>query len=127
MREPTWLSESFLLAVQEQLIIDFGGGGGLRDYARLEAALARPRQAFAYGVSDLPTLAAQYAGAIIMGHPFVDGNKRVGLLAAFTFLEVNGLTVAADEITTALNTLALAAGDMTEAAYADWLRNSCVS
>ena len=125
MKEPRWLSRSFFLAVHDRLVAEYGGAGGLRDADRLEAAVSRPRQSFSYGVTDLPELAGQYAGAIIIGHPFIDGNKRVGFVAAVTFLELNGLHFHADEVETTIKTLAFAAGELGEVAYVEWLRVSC--
>jgi death-on-curing protein len=77
-------------------------------------------------VTELHVLAGQYANAIVMGHPFLDGNKRVGFVAALTFLELNGQSFHADEADATLRTLALAAGEMSEADYAEWLRASCL-
>ena len=126
MKEPRWLSRSFLMAVHDRLVADFGGATGLRDADRLEAALSRPRQSSGYGVTELHVLAGQYANAIVMGHPFLDGNKRVGFVAAVTFLELNGQSFHADEADATLRTLALAAGEMSETDYAEWLRVSCL-
>lgn len=55
-------------------------------------------------------------------HPFIEGNKRAGFVVAVLFLELNGYAFHATEVDAALRTLALAAGELTEAAYADWLR-----
>jgi death-on-curing protein len=79
----------------------------------------------AYGSPSLPELAAAYAAGIIKNHPFLDGNKRTGFMMGSGFLELNGLEFFASEADAVIKTLALAAGELTEAAYAEWLsRNS---
>ena len=55
-------------------------------------------------------------------HPFLDGNKRTGFIVAVTFLELNGLRFGANERDATVRTLALAAGEMSEAAYSVWLK-----
>ena len=64
-------------------------------------------------------------GGIIKNHPFLDGNKRTGFLAAALFLECNGQSFSSSEQDVVLKTLGLAAGEVSEADYADWLRLSC--
>lgn len=55
-------------------------------------------------------------------HPFVDGNTRTCFIATVVFLELNGYAFHASEVDAALQTLALAAGEVSEAAYSDWLK-----
>lgn len=77
----------------------------------------------AYGEGDICALAAAYAGGIARNHPFVDGNKRTGFVAAALFLRENGLRLVAPEPEAAVMMLALAAGDMPEEGFAAWLRD----
>jgi death-on-curing protein len=77
-----WLGEGVLLAVHEQQIAEHGGSPGIRDRGLLESALAQPQNKPAYGAVDAAALAAAYAWGIARNHPFIDGNKRVALLAA---------------------------------------------
>ena len=88
----------------------------------LDSALGRPQHRFAYGQPTLFDLAASYAFGLVKNHPFVDGNKRIGFATAVLFLELNGLRFTAPEVEVVLNTLALAAGEMSEAAYAAWMK-----
>ncbi len=74
---------------------------------------------------ELVDLAAAYALGIVKNHPFLDGNKRAGFMAAALFLEVTGLRFEAPEEEVVLQTLALAAGEIDQAAYAAWLKASC--
>jgi len=123
--EPRWISREVCLAVHDMLLSQYGGCTGLRDGGLLESALARPLQMQAYGSPSLPELAAAYAAGIIRNHPFLDGNKRTGFMMGSGFLELNGLEFFASEADAVIKTLALAAGELREAAYAEWLsRNS---
>lgn len=110
----------------EQLA-EHGGLMGLRDRGLLESALARPRNAWTYGETDLAELAALYAGGICRNHPSSDGNKRAAFLAAFTFLFINGQLVDAREGEVAAFTMGLAGGEIDERVYAAWLRDNLVS
>ena len=111
-----------LLAAHEQSLAQFGGSGGLRDEGLLDSALHRPLNLLAYGKPSPFDLAASYAFGIIKNHPFVDGNKRTGFIAAVVFLELNGYDFRASEVDATLQTLALAAGETSEAAFSKWLK-----
>jgi death on curing protein len=110
--------------LHEMMLSQHGGAEGLRDDHLLESALAKPRQLFAYGNPTMADLAASYAAGVVKNHPFVDGNKRTGFMLGAGFLERNGFVFTATEAEAALRTLALAAGDLSEAGYAQWLRAS---
>ncbi|MEM7766830.1 MAG: type II toxin-antitoxin system death-on-curing family toxin [Pseudomonadota bacterium] len=124
MTEPVWLPKAFFLRVHDQQIAQHGGLPGLRDEGLLESAILRPCNAFSYGETDTCTLAAMYAGGIIQNHPFLDGNKRTGFVAYLTFLKANGLELTAPMADRLAQTLMLAASEIDEAAYADWLKRS---
>jgi len=70
-------------------------------------------------------LAAEYALGIVKNHPFLDGNKRAGFMAAYIFLGANGQELDASEAEAVLKTLALAAGEIGAGEYAEWLKASC--
>lgn len=120
-----WLLEAVVRAVHAEQLAAHGGGAGVRDPGLLASALARPRHLAQYGQPDAFALAAAYAWGIIRNHPFVDGNKRTGFLAAYVFLDCNGWELTASEAEVAAVVLALAAGDMDEAAFAAWLGRHC--
>ena len=122
MRKPQWLLRETVLALQERLLAEFGGLGGIRDAGLLDSALARPQQLLAYGQPSLFDLAAAYAFGLVRNHPFLDGNKRIAFATAVLFLELNGRRFIAPESEAALKTLALAARELDEADYAAWLR-----
>ena len=115
-------------AIHFDQLREHGGLAGLRDEGALEAALARPRQRWAYGRKvDLAALAAAYAYGLARGHPFRDGNKRVAFVTMLVFLELNGRQFTAPEEDVVRTMTALAADDLSEAALARWLRRSDVT
>ncbi len=124
MKEPLWLDRTDCLAIHETMLAQYGGLAGVRDDNMPESAIARPHHLFAYGKPEFPDLAAAYAAGIIRNHPFLDGNKRTGLMAGMAFLELNGLAFAAAEVDAVVQTLALAAGALNEAGYAAWLKKN---
>jgi death on curing protein len=67
-------------------------------------------------------LAAAYAYGIARNHPFVDGNKRTALVAARTFLILNGVDLKATQDDKVLTFLNLAEGAISEEELADWIR-----
>jgi death-on-curing protein len=83
-----FLSIAEILDIHERLLADSGGASGVRDLGALESAASQPHAAF--GGRDLyPDLVAKAAVlcfSLVMNHPFVDGNKRVGHAAMETFL-----------------------------------------
>jgi death on curing protein len=124
MKKPEWVLRETVLILHEQSLAQFGGSVGIRDEGLLDSALARPQNAFAYGKPTLFTVAASYAFGLVKNHPFIDGNKRIAFVTAVLFLELNGLVFQAGEVDAAVRTLALAAGEVSEAEYADWLKGS---
>jgi death on curing protein len=125
MKEPTWVLREVVLLAHEQSLAQFGGAAGLRDEGMLDSALGKPLSLFAYGKPTLFDLAASHAAGIVRNLPFIDGNKRTGFLVAVVFLELNGLRFGASEVEAALKTLALAAGELSEASFATWLQANC--
>lgn len=124
MAEIVWLLEATVRAIHYRQLAEHGGSGGLRDEGLLLSALARPQNVLAYGEPppDLASLAAAYAFGIARDHPFVDGNKRMALVAARTFLLLNGVDLKASQDEKYLTFLSLAQGKLTEANLADWIR-----
>jgi death-on-curing protein len=115
------LPETVLL-LHEQLIAQFGGSPGVRELSLLESALSRPRHRQSYANATVFELAACYAFGLVKNHPFVDGNKRIAFTVAVLFLELNRRRFVAPEADAVVQTLALAAGETSERAYAEWLK-----
>jgi death-on-curing protein len=124
MKVVHWIGREECLALHDMMLSQYGGLPGLRDASLLESALARAPHLLSYGKPTLCDLAASYACGIIKDHPFNDGNKRTGFMLAAGFLELNGMEFHATEADAVLRTLALAAGEMSEAHYAAWLREN---
>jgi death-on-curing protein len=119
-----WLEADELVAIHAELVAEFGGAPGLRDRGQVESAAARPKHLASYGQPTVFELAAAYAFGLARNHPFVDGNKRIALVAAFTFLELHGWNVSAEEPAAVLVFLDLAAGEVEEQQLAVWLREN---
>lgn len=119
-----YLSIEQIEALHDSQVDAYGGAGGLRDRAGLESAVARPAMTFGGEdlYSDLAAKAAALMHSLVMNHPFVDGNKRVGAQAALVFILVNEseLNVSSDELVE--TTLALARGELDAESLAIWFR-----
>jgi death-on-curing protein len=124
VKGPVWLRKEAVLAMHDRVLAEHGGSAGMRDEALLESALGRPANLVCFGKPSLYELAAAYACGIIKNHPFVDGNKRTGFMAAFVFLGINKIDFVASETDVVLRTLAVAANEMSEEAYASWLKEN---
>ncbi|MEY4750755.1 MAG: hypothetical protein RIQ60_2969 [Pseudomonadota bacterium] len=121
-----WLDIDVMRAVHDEQLAEHGGAGGERDTGLFESALARPKNLALYGQPDAADLAAAYGYGLARNHPFVDGNKRTAFVAVELFLVLNGFQLLADDASCILTMLSLAAGDLEEAAFADWLRQHSV-
>ena len=84
-----------MLIIHEDQINRFGGSFGLRDRALLESAIAQSQMSFdgVFVHIDLFQMAAAYLYHLTSNHPFIDGNKRIGLASALVFLEINGIEI----------------------------------
>jgi death-on-curing protein len=121
-----WIGEAVLLAIHDEQLAEHGGRPAIRDLNLLRSALARRQNRAAYGEADLHGLAAAYAYGIARDHPFVDGNKRVAFIAAALFLLDHGIEIAASDEAVVTAMLRLAAGGMSEAELAAWLRQNTI-
>ncbi|HEY9803549.1 MAG TPA: type II toxin-antitoxin system death-on-curing family toxin [Leptolyngbyaceae cyanobacterium] len=121
---------SYLLLVEvielhRQIINQSGGALGIRDLGALESALAQPRMTFG-GVELYPTIidkASAIGFSLVMNHPFIDGNKRIGHAVMEVFLVLNGLEINASTDEQELIILSLASGQLEREAFTQWLRN----
>lgn len=102
----------------------YGGSTGLRDLSLLKSALGMPSSTFG-GVflhTDIYEMAAAYLFHLVMNHPFIDGNKRVGVVVALVFLDINGYEFNAPEDELAETTVAVATGKLDKADLALFIR-----
>ena len=125
MDEPIWISIAAVRQIHAELIREHGGSHGERDGGLIDSALARPRQKWTYEEDvDLCALAAAYALGLAKNHGFVDGNKRVAFMTAYSFLDANGLHLIAPEADAYAVMVDLASGELSEEDMARWLRAS---
>lgn len=126
-----WVSKQALVLLHAESLATHGGREGMRHEGLLESALMRPQNIVAYADAgnspDAATLAASYGVGLAKNHPFVDGNKRAAFLAVGLFLYLNGLRLQATQTDATLTMLAVAAGEITEEAFAAWLRAHAVA
>lgn len=123
MTEPRWINRQALLALHTASLAAFGGSVGIRDEGLLESALARPRNRFLYEpTADIAVLSASYGFGIAKNHPFVDGNKRAAFHAVGVFLAINNYELVAEQLDAIQIVLRLAAGELSEDAFAVWIR-----
>ena len=124
MSEPLFLDLDDILQIQADTIAQEGGMPGVRDIALIDSAVAAPRASFGgeFLHPDLAAMTAALMFALIGNHGFIDGNKRVGTLAALVFREVNGVEVfpPAPELETVA--MAVARGEMDRENLANWWR-----
>lgn len=124
MSEIVWLTTDLVVAVHGEQLARFGGPDGIRDIGMLESALGRAVNRHLYESDvDLAGLAAAYAFGIARNHPFVDGNKRAALLSLIVFLGLNGVDFVVPETEAVVAIQSLAAGELSEAALAAWIRD----
>lgn len=126
MNEPTywrWIDRDVLLMLHDESLAEHGGGVGIRDEGLLDSALSKPLNNVAYGAPDIAELAAAYGFGLAKNHPFVDGNKRAAFLAVGLFLYLNGYRLTATQADATRAILALAASEIGEAQFAQWIRD----
>lgn len=120
--EPVWIEAELALAIHDRQLAEHGGPVGVRDPSALESALARARNQWSYGETDLCALAAAYAYGVARNHPFADGNKRTAWVLARLFLALNETQIAFAPDDAIRMVLALASGSLAEADVAEWFR-----
>ena len=127
MKKPKWLSRPVIEAIHTKQVREHGGHYGLRDSRLLESALARPVKYWLNEpTADIFMLAAVLGHGLTRNHSFVDGNKRVGFMAMYMFLGVNGFDLGAREPEVVDLMLQVAEGSVSETSLAEWLRQHSV-
>ncbi len=123
---PVFLSLAEVLEIHRDQIERYGGHAGLRDLGLLQSALAMPAAGFGgrYLHGDLLEMAAAYLFHIVQNHPFIDGNKRTGTVAAIVFLSLNGIELEADETQLEKLVIDVAKGKVGKNTVADFLRKN---
>ena len=117
-----WLSRRLVETLHAETLSRFGGTPGLREEGLLESALAGPKHQARYEDPSAFELAATYCEGLLQNHPFADGNKRAGLLAARAFLFKNGYRLEPEEAETVAVIRQVAAGELGRKELAEWLK-----
>ncbi|MSU77916.1 MAG: type II toxin-antitoxin system death-on-curing family toxin [Gemmataceae bacterium] len=119
-----YLTASEIVELHEMILQQSAGLQGLRDSGALDSAVAQPRMAFG-GVELYPIIvekAAALGFSLVMNHPFMDGNKRIGHAAMETFLVLNGYELLADTDDQEKTILQLAAGQLDRETFTTWIQ-----
>ncbi len=128
MNEPYWLDQHDIVAIQNEILAESGGKSGILNEGALDSTLHKPQHLYHYSerTATLYELAAAYAYGLTKNHCFVDGNKRIALIAAYLFLAINGIELTASEIDAAYCFWQLAASQATQEEdiqkLTDWLQ-----
>jgi len=122
--EPVFLELGEMLLIHQDQLQRYGGSTGIRDIGILQSATAMPRAGIAdrYLHEDLFEMAAAYMYYVVRDHPFVDGNKRTGAVAALVFLEMNDIEILVDEEELESIVRSVTEGNTTKADIATFLR-----
>lgn len=116
-------------AIHGEILAESGGASGILNQGALESTLNKPINLYNYGGDvTLYQLAASYGYGLVKNRCFVDGNKRVALIAVYTFLFINGIELEASEVDAASFFLDLAASLETQEVsmekLASWLQDN---
>jgi death on curing protein len=124
--EPLWLSPEDVIYINKEVVEQVGQTSFLRDRGSLESAVAKPMSHFLHGgVDDLVSLATVFLFGIVRKHPFEDGNKRTGLLAADLFLQLNGYMIVGEASRAlAASIICTLEGKLIEEQFTDMLRTA---
>lgn len=124
--EPVFLTLDEIIEIHRDQIARYGGSDGIRDWGLLQSAIAIPAATFGGRLlhGDLCEMAAAYLFHIVGNHAFIDGNKRVGAVAAFVFCDLNHLRMTADPTIYADVVFAVARGEMPKSAVAEFFRQN---
>ena len=122
---PKFLSLAEITEIHQDQIVRYGGASGIRDIDLLKSALGMPSVTFGgeFLHTDIYEMAAAYLFHLVKNHPFVDGNKRVGVVAALVFQALNGFDFTAPEDDLVEMVLAVARDEMDKAQVAVCIRS----
>ena len=117
------LSKEQVIKIHNMLISQTGGSDGIRDEGLLESALNAPFQTFdgEYIYRTIKAKAAKLVYFLVKNHPFIDGNKRIGILVMITFLEINGVEVTCTDEELITLGLGLADGTIDDEDLLNWI------
>ena len=122
--QPIFLTLDEITDIHRDQIARYGGSEGIRDFGMLQSAIAMPAAGFGgqFLHADLCEMAAACLFHIVQNRPFIDGNKRVGAVAAYVFLSLNNVRLTADAVSYADLVLSVACGKTPKSAVAEFFR-----
>ena len=117
------LSHETIIALHSELITQSGGIDGVRDIHLLNQSINSPFHTFdgQYLYSTIEAMAAHLAFSLIKNHPFLDGNKRIGILAMMVFLDLNGYPIYCTDDELITLGWGLADGSISESELINWI------
>lgn len=119
-----FLTLSEVLGIHRDQISRYGGTVGIRDIELLKSGLGIPMTTYGgeFLHTDVYEMAAAYLFHLVKNHPFLDGNKRVGVVSALVFLLLNDYDLDAPEDELAEMVLSVARGEIDKAEVAVFIR-----
>jgi death-on-curing protein len=121
-----YLTLGEVLDLHRRVLEQSGGANGVRDLAGAGSAVVQPQMTF--GGQELyrtiESKATALCFSLVMNHPFLDGNKRIGHAAMETFLVMNGFELAAAVDDAEKIILILAAGELTREELLEWVTSN---
>ena len=129
MKNVSFIPKKVILYFHEQLIQIYGGSPGIRDENLLDSAIQQPKSSFDgdYLHNNIFEIASAYGFHLCKNHPFIDGNKRVALVAMDTFLQNNGYEISASEKETYKIMIELSAEKLSKSDLTKWLKQNTIS
>jgi death-on-curing protein len=126
MKDINFIPKNVLLHFYDRLIQTYGGSYGIRDKDLLDSALKQPKATYEgkYLHDSIMKMAAAYGYHICNNHPFIDGNKRISLVAMDLFLQRNGFEIIASEKETYKTIIKLSSGKLSKNDLTNWLENN---
>jgi len=125
--EPSFLTFAEVIEIHDYQMEHFGGASGLRDIELLKSAIGMPSATYGGNFlhPSIYEMAAAYLFHLVENHPFVDGNKRVGAMAALIFLDLNGIDFNASDEEFTVMVLRVASGKMLKAEITLFFKAHC--
>ena len=126
MKNPEFLDTETIFKLHAVSLHRFGGTEGVHDLGLIESALGSAQNTFYYGNGDLSDIAASYAFHLAQAQAFLDGNKRTAVIAALTFLELNGVKKTPSNIEIYDAMIAIAEKRLDKGGFAEMFRRAAV-
>jgi death-on-curing protein len=124
----TFIPKELILYFHDRLIQDYGGAYGIRDEKLMDSAIEQPKATYGgrFLHDTLIKMAAAYGYHLCNNHPFIDGNKRIALVAMDIFLQINGIEIVASEKETYKTMIKLSSGELSKTDLTNWLHSYTV-